>query len=78
MRLSSDAIGGTIQYFTWNPMVPSTFAYIDGHGLVSSFEIDFNSKQLKSLGQSDANDDNSSSKFIRILRFRFDWIFAFL
>jgi len=61
MRLPGDMIGDTIQNFAWNPAIPNIFAYIDGHGLVANFEIDQNSKQLKLLGKSDANNDNSSS-----------------
>ncbi|CAF1203308.1 unnamed protein product [Rotaria sp. Silwood1] len=60
--LSSDSIGNTIQYFTWNPASTNSnmFAYIDGNGSVSTYEIDQNLKQLKILGKCDANDDNSS------------------
>ncbi|CAF4969021.1 unnamed protein product, partial [Rotaria socialis] len=60
MYLPTDHVGGTIQCFAWNPAISSMFAYIDGNGAVSTFDIDQNSKQLKLLGESDANDDNSS------------------
>ncbi|CAF1285973.1 unnamed protein product [Rotaria sordida] len=60
INLSNNSIGDTIIHFTWNPAIPNMFAYIDGNGSVSTFEIDQNSKQLKSLGKCDANDDNSS------------------
>ncbi len=77
MSLSKDVIGGTIQNFQWNPAIPNIFAYIDGLGSVSTFEIDINSKQLKVLGRSDANDDYSSSLLILIIYFSF-LIYLFL
>ncbi|CAF1913992.1 unnamed protein product [Rotaria magnacalcarata] len=60
MYFSADHVGGAIPCFAWNPAISSMFAYIDGNGTVSTFEIDQNSKQLRLLGKSDANDDNSS------------------
>lgn len=56
-------MGTSILYFAWNPAIPTIFAYMDGHGSVISFEIDQMSKQIKALGKSNPNDDNSSSKF---------------
>lgn len=38
------------------------FAYIDGTGAVSTFEIDLPTKQLKPLGRSTPNNDYSSSR----------------
>lgn len=64
VRLAGDSINNTIQNFTWNPAIPNIFAYLDGCGSISCFEIDQNAKQLKLLGKSDANDNNSSSIFI--------------
>ncbi|CAF3653683.1 unnamed protein product [Adineta steineri] len=57
IRLPQNAIGDSIQSFAWNPANPIVFAYIDGLGSVSCFEID---KQLKPLGQILGNGDNSS------------------
>jgi hypothetical protein len=63
IRLPGDAIGDTIQNFTWNPAIPTRFAYLDGNGLVASYEIDQTSRQIKILGLLNADNDNSSSIF---------------
>ncbi len=63
IRLSSNAIGGTIQNFTWNPAIPTRFATLHGNGIVAVFELDQISRQIKTLGQSNPNEDNSSSIF---------------
>ncbi|CAF1010804.1 unnamed protein product [Adineta ricciae] len=57
MRLTSDIIGDSIRHFAWNPVIPNIFAYIDGLGSVSTFAID---KQMKTLGKSNADTNNSS------------------
>jgi hypothetical protein len=63
--LPSDVIGGTIQNFTWNPAIPNRFAYLDGNGSVSCFELDQMSKKIKLLGKSNTDNNSSSSKFNR-------------
>ena len=59
--MSNDAAGGCIDYFAWNPVIPNVFAYMDEHGCLLTYRIDQDSTQLRNLGKSNLNDDNSSS-----------------
>lgn len=43
--------------------MPNVFAFIDGLGVVSVYEVDISTKQCKPLGRSQGNNDYSSSKF---------------
>ena len=56
--------------FTWNPAIPTRFAYLDGNGSVAVYELDQISKQVKPLGQSNPDGDTSSSNSKRFQSIR--------
>lgn len=69
LRLQADAIDDMIHSFAWNPAIPSRFIFLDGRGSVASYEVDPIAKQMKLIGQSQPDGDNSSSIFSFSLKF---------